>query len=101
MREMSFSLETETQIYLLSVLLGAGIGVVYDMFRAVRIIFRHKKAAVFAEDIIFCALAGFAVFTFATGLTGKLRFFTVAGMAAGFVIEHFSLGNLAMFLLYP
>ena len=98
MREMSFSLEAETQIYLLSVLLGVGIGIVYDLFRAVRIMFRHKNAVVFAEDIVFCALAGFAVFTFVTGLTGKLRVFTVVGMAAGFVLEHFSVGNLAMFV---
>ena len=98
MREMSFTLEAETQIYLLSVLLGVGIGIVYDMFRAVRIMFRHNKAVVFAEDIVFCALAGFAVFTFVTGLTGKLRVFTVVGMAAGFVLEHFSVGNISMFL---
>jgi hypothetical protein len=38
------------------------------------------------------------VFTFVTGLTGKLRVFTVVGMAAGFVLEHFSVGNLAMFV---
>lgn len=95
---MSFTLEAETQIYLMSVLLGVGIGMVYDLFRAVRIMFRHKKAVVFVEDLVFCALAGFAVFTFATGLTGKLRVFTVVGMAAGFVLEHFSVGNLAIFL---
>lgn len=95
---MSFTLEAETQIYLMSVLLGVGIGMVYDLFRAVRIMIRHKKAAVFVEDIVFCALAGFAVFTFATGLTGKLRVFTIVGMAAGFVLEHFSIGRAAIFL---
>ncbi|MBQ4247241.1 MAG: hypothetical protein II703_01460, partial [Ruminococcus sp.] len=31
--------------------------------------------------------------------TGKLRVFTLVGMAGGFVLEHFSVGNLAMFLL--
>ncbi len=98
MRKMQFTLEAETQIYLLSVLLGVGIGIVYDLFRAVRIMFRHGRWLVALEDLVFSALAGFAVFTFATGLTGKLRVFTLFGMAAGFVVEHFSIGNLAIFL---
>ena len=98
MREMSFTLEAETQIYLLSILLGVGISIVYDFFRAVRALFRHKSWLVAAEDIVFSALAGFAVFTFATELTGKLRMFTLFGMAAGFVLWHFSAGNLIIFV---
>jgi hypothetical protein len=43
-------------------------------------------------------LAGPA-YVFATAFTGKLRVFTLVGMAGGFVLEHFSVGNLAMFLL--
>lgn len=99
MRDMHFTLEAETQIYLLSVLLGVGIGIVYDMFRALRIMFHHKGWLTAVEDAVFALLAGFAAFTFATGLTGKLRFFTLFGMAAGFTVEHFSIGNLAMFVL--
>lgn len=99
MRDMQFTLEAETQIYLLSVLLGVGIGIVYDMFRALRIMFKHKNWLVAVEDVVFVFLAGFCVLTFATGLTGKLRVFTLFGMAAGFVVEHFSVGNMAMFLL--
>ena len=98
MREMSFSLEAETRIYLLSVMLGVGIGVLYDLFRAVRVLFKHKSWLVAIEDILFSLLAGFAVFTFSTALTGKLRVFTLFGMAAGFVTEHFSIGNLMIFL---
>ena len=99
MREMQFTLEAETQIYLLSVLLGVGLGILYDLFRAVRVIFSHKGWLVAAEDVVYALLAGFSVFTFYTGLTGKLRVFTVVGMAAGFVLEHFTAGNLAMMLL--
>ena len=99
MREMSFSLEAETRIYLLSVLLGAGIGVLYDLFRGVRVLFKHKSWLVAIEDALFALLAGFAVFTFATALTGKLRVFTLFGMACGAVIEHFTVGNLAIFVL--
>ncbi len=99
MRDMHFTLEAETQIYLLSILLGVGIGILYDLFRAVRIMFKHKNWLVVTEDLVFAALAGFAMFTFATGLTGTLRVFTLFGMAAGFVVEHFSVGNLAMFVL--
>ena len=98
MREFSFSLEAETRIYLLSVLLGVGIGVLYDLFRAVRVLFRHKSWLVAVEDVLFSLLAGFAVFTFNTALTGKLRAFTLFGMTCGAVVEHFTVGNLAIFL---
>lgn len=99
MREMHFTLEAETQIYLLSVLLGVGLGMLYDLFRAVRVVFSHKNLFVALEDAAFALLCGFAVFTFYTGLTGKLRVFTLVGMSAGFVVEHFTVGNLAIMLL--
>ena len=98
MREMSFSLEAETQIYLLSILLGVGISIVYDLFRAVRLLFRHRAWLVAVEDVVFSVLAGFAVFTFATALTGKLRVYTLFGMGCGFVVWHFSAGNLMIFV---
>ena len=98
MREMHFTLEAETQIYLLSILLGVGLGLLYDMFRSVRVVFAHKSWLVAAEDVAFAVLCGFAVFTFYTGLTGKLRVYTLVGMSAGFVLEHFTAGNLALFI---
>ena len=99
LREYTFSLEYETHVYLLSVLLGAGIGLLYDLFRALRIVFPHKNIAVAAEDVLFSFLSCSAAYVFATAFTGKLRVFTLVGMAGGFVLEHFSIGNLAMFLL--
>jgi hypothetical protein len=99
LREYTFSLEYETRVYLLSVLLGAAIGVLYDVFRALRIVFPHKNIAVAAEDVVFSFLSCSAAYVFATAFTGKLRVFTLVGMAGGFVLEHFSVGNLAMFLL--
>ena len=99
MREMSFTLEEETQIYLLSVLLGVALGLLYDLFRAVRVVFPHNKAFTAVEDVIYAALVCFSAFVFATGLTGKLRGFTVFGMFAGFTLEHFAVGNPVMLLL--
>ena len=99
MREMSFTLQAETRIYLLSVLLGAAVGVLWAAFRALRVLFAHKKAVVFVEDFIFAAIACFSAFVFATALTGKLRVYTVIGMLAGAVLENFFVGRPVIFAL--
>ena len=85
----------ETVIFLLSCLVGAWIGVVYDAFRIIRIAFPHGKWAVFIEDVIFVLIS--AVFTFFFSvkfLNGFFRVFVVAGEILGFVIYYFTIGVL-------
>lgn len=81
----------------MSVLLGAAMGILYDCFRVLRIVFppAAKKGAVLAEDIIFWLIYGFCIFCFASVTArGQVRFFMFVGSLTGFVLYLVTVGNL-------
>ena len=86
MEKMQLSIELERELFLLSVVLGCGLGLLYDIFRVFRTALPHGKILTFFEDIIYTFLYGFALFTFCTGLTGAIRGFVLVGMLTGSVI---------------
>lgn len=91
-----FSISQHTALFLLSVVLGAALGVVYDCFRVFRIVFppAAKNAAVAVEDIIFWLIYGFCVFCYSAVLArGQVRFFIVLGSLIGFVLYLVTIGN--------
>lgn len=91
-----FSISQQTALFLLSVVLGAALGVVYDCFRVFRIVFppAAKNAAVVVEDIIFWLIYGFCVFCYSAVLArGQVRFFIVVGSLIGFVLYIVTIGN--------
>ena len=62
MEEMQLGLELERELFLLSVVLGCGLGLLYDIFRVFRAALPHGKILTFFEDIIYTFLYGFALF---------------------------------------
>ncbi len=94
MENMELGLELETELFLLSVLVGFGMGAVYDIFRMLRITAKHGKVFTFVCDLIYTLVFWFVLFTFCTGLTGSIRAFALTGMLIGCVMERVSIGNL-------
>lgn len=100
--ETFFTVSEQCSLFLLSVVLGLGIGVFYDVFRTLRIVFppAAKKNAVFAEDIVFMAASGAAVFVYAAVLCrGQVRFFCVLGTFLGFLLYIATVGSLIVGIL--
>lgn len=94
--ETFFSVSQQTMQFLLSVVLGAGLGIVYDCFRAFRILFApaRKTGAVCAGDIAFMIISGAAVFLFAALFCrSQVRFFSIIGALLGFVLYILTIGN--------
>ena len=92
-----FSVSQHTSLFLLSVVMGAALGVVYDCFRVVRILFppAAESKSVTACDIIFWLMYGFCVFCYAAAFgRGQVRFFIVLGSLAGFVLYILTVGNM-------
>lgn len=92
-----FSVSEHTALFLLSVVLGAALGIVYDCFRVLRIVFppAAKRNAVIAEDIIFWLIYGFCVFCYAAAYArGQIRFFMFFGSLIGFVLYIVTIGNM-------
>lgn len=94
--ETFFSVPHQVSLFLMSVLLGAAMGVVYDCFRVFRIVFppAAKSGAVLVQDIIFWLIYGFAIFCYATfAARGQVRFFIFFGSLIGFVLYILTIGN--------
>ena len=94
MEPMQLEVAVETELFLLACLLGAGMGVIYDLVSAMRNTFHHGKVAMFAEDFLYTLLFGFGYFVFCTGLTMGIRGFVLIGMIAGCVVERLTVGRL-------
>jgi len=74
-------------VFLFTVLLGAAVGLLYDIFRAIRKNVPHNAIVIFIEDIIFCAGATFFVFYFMFAQNyGEIRPFSLIGIAGGAIL---------------
>lgn len=95
---------------LLSVVLGAALGVVYDVFRFIRVLFSVKVRSPFGKkgirpyfewiftavgDLVFMMIVAvcLCVFFFLTG-DGRVRIYPLAGAFLGFEIYYHTLGRL-------
>lgn len=90
-----FGTSLEWKLFFGALLLGAVLGAVYDVLRALRMTVKHHSWAVFLEDFAFMLFSGLAFYTYCTELCrGQMRFFVLAAMAAGFAAYLLTLGRL-------
>ena len=95
--ETFFSVSEELRLFGLSCLFGAVFGVIYDIFRTVRLLLPHNGVLVAAEDILFLMLYAVFLTSFATAAArGEMRFYYVIGNAAGFTLYIFTLGSIVI-----
>lgn len=98
--ETFFSVSQQLKIFALSCAGGAFIGVLYDVFRAVRLAVPHGRAAVFAEDCLFFILSGIYLVLFAMLFArGQLRMYMVLGSVLGFTVYILSVGRVVIGVL--
>lgn len=84
----------EAMLFLTSCMLGAALGVVYDFFRALRLLVPTGAGLAFVEDGVFFAVAGAAEFVFFLNHTyGQLRVFLLVGQGLGFLIYYLTAGR--------
>lgn len=82
-----FGTAAELRLFGLSVILGAALGSLFDILRALRQSIKHHDAAVFVEDALFFSIFGISFYSFCTELCGgALRGFVLFGMSAGFLL---------------
>jgi len=84
--------------FLWAVVLGGGLGALYDLFRIGRILKKKWAFTVFCEDLLFSLLAALATawsFTFTN--YGQVRLFLLVGEGLGFMIYHYTVGAFVTF----
>lgn len=94
---MILSLHAQAQLFLLTVLLGGGMGLFYDGLRVFRHALRHNTFWVQAEDGLFWLLAVFLVFcVMLRANAGEIRFFTILGLFGGMGLYFLTLSRMVL-----
>ncbi len=98
--ESFFTSGQQLNLFLMSCLFGVPIGIFFDIFRVVRIAFRHCKAAVIIEDIIFFMFYGVFLMCFTiTAARSELRFYYCFGNLLGFILYFVTIGHFVTLFL--
>ncbi|MEG2536429.1 MAG: spore cortex biosynthesis protein YabQ [Hydrogenoanaerobacterium sp.] len=88
---------TQTAVFLYSLILGFCLGLFYDVFRIFRLAICHSSAIIFLEDIFYFASCAVITFLFSiSALNGHVRVFLAVGELLGATIYYFSVGVLVM-----
>lgn len=92
---MAIEFETLMLFFVYSLIVGAAIGVYYDVFRIIRIVLPKSVVLIFFEDLIFCLSAGviMSVFIFNAGF-GIVRGYAVIGTGIGFTVYYLTIGKI-------
>lgn len=78
------SVDVQVAVLLVTVLLGAAVGLAYDVYRGLRRVAGRKRAATFAGDLLFWVAATILVFRgLIFGNGGELRSYVFVGAAVG------------------
>lgn len=88
-----FTVASQLQAFLLSLVIGVFIGIFYDLFRILRLSFTENKLVIIVQDILFWSVSAFASFVFVFVVNnGAFRAYLAIGEALGFVVYYFTLG---------
>ena len=94
---MEITLAGQTTCFLYSCLFGACMSLLYDFFRALRVILHFGKIATFFEDIFYFFILGVLTFGFVIIVNdGELRGYIFLGAFLGWILYHLSVGNLTI-----
>ena len=92
---MQQSIATQVIVFVYSLALGVVLGIMYDVFRIIRMIINSKYIAIFIQDVLYFILGGVITFLFVLGVnSGNSRFYILAGEGIGWIVYHITLGEL-------
>jgi len=88
---MEIDFYIQSQAFLYSLLFGVGLGILYGIFKFIRVAFLSTKTAVIIADIIFMLIASIALFLYSLAmLYGYVRIYIVFGALRLFGIQVFT-----------
>ena len=89
-----FSSGAQIRIFLYAIGFGFFLGMVYDVFRILRLLVQKSDRAYRVSDLLFSLTAGFLVFLFAlTVLNGQFRGYVLCGILLGFLLYAYTFGT--------
>lgn len=90
-------LSAQTEIFLLALGFGFILGILYDVFRTLRMIISDSPMFTFFMDIMYFLLCTFLLFCFNLAVdSGKIRLYVLLGDVLGWMIYYFSFGEISV-----
>ena len=90
---MEYSNWQQLIIFLYGIAIGLGFGLLFDIFRAIRV-FLGGKLAVFFQDFIYFLLCAVVVFVYLFIFNrGQVRFFALLAVLAGSLFYYLTVGR--------
>ena len=85
----------QLQLFVVFIINGFVIGIIFDTFRVIRKTFKHKDFVIYIQDILFWILSAI-VLLYSTFIfnDGEFRFFLLVGAIFGFIIYLFTLSKI-------
>lgn len=84
---METSVQSQTYVFLATLIAGIAIGLIYDFYRLFRYYSRPKKIKTFIQDLFFWLLLSFMIVIFVNKVNeGELRGFLFIGFIIGIIL---------------
>lgn len=94
---MEITVAGQTWVFVGSLLVGAALGLVFDLLRITRMAVTLPSPIVFVEDMVFWIFAALTTFGyFMITIDGQVRFFALLGEGLGWLFYSLTLGSLLM-----
>lgn len=89
--ESFFTVSEQLNLFFICILFGIPLGLLYDVFRILRIILPHNALATAAEDVLFFIIYSVFIMLFTyTAARSEFRMYFIFGNLAGFFIYYFT-----------
>ena len=97
---------SELMSFFMCLVLGMGIGVLFDIFRIIRKVISHNNIVVIVQDCIFCILSGAYVFYIMYMLNfGQFRFYLIIAIILSNILYFLTISrhfiNIFLHILTP
>lgn len=87
----------QTRIFLYSLGFGFLLGILYDVFRTMRLIISKSKGFAFFADLLYFSVCAILTFCFIMVVdSGKVRLYVALGEILGWLVYYFSFGAIAI-----
>lgn len=94
---MEITIAGQTWMFLMSIVLGAALGVCYDVFRIIRIAVPNPPAVILVEDVTFSLICAGATLIYMIAVDcGEIRVFVLIGEVVGFALYYCTIGTLVI-----
>ena len=91
------TLAKETRLFLLSIVVGVGLSLLYDLLRVLRLQTRHRPIVVSLEDLLYFLVCAAVTFGFALkDNSGQIRGYILIGELLGWGCWHLTAGEFAV-----